>query len=63
MSSEDFSIKASSQLIGPSVAVKYLVLKSPVFVNVKAGAGYYFYNSTTKVTGTSEELLLKQLPK
>jgi len=54
MSSEDFSIKASSQLIGPSVAVKYLVLKSPVFVNVKAGAGYYFYNSTTKVTSTSE---------
>ena len=54
MSSDLLSIKAkaSSQLIGPSVAVKYMVLKSPVFVNVKAGAGYYFYNSTTKVTGT-----------
>jgi len=53
MSSDTLSIKASSQLIGPSVAVKYLVLKSPVFVNVKAGAGYYFYNSTNKFTNTS----------
>ncbi len=53
MSSDTLSIKASSQLIGPSVAVKYLVLKNPVFVNVKAGAGYYFYNSTNKVTSTS----------
>ena len=56
MSSDLLSIKASSQLIGPSVAVKYMVLKSPVFVNVKAGAGYYFYNSTTKVTRTSYKM-------
>jgi hypothetical protein len=65
MSSDLLSIKAkaSSQLIGPSVAVKYMVLKSPVFVNVKAGAGYYFYNSTNKVTGTFDGTTFEETSK
>ena len=63
MSSDLLSIKASSQLIGPSVAVKYMVLKSPVFVNVKAGAGYYFYNSTTKFTGTFDGTTFEETSK
>ena len=50
MSSGPFPIKISSQLIGPSVAIKYMVLKSPLFVNVKAGAGYYFYNLIGEAT-------------
>ncbi len=63
MSSDLLSIKASSQLIGPSVAVKYMVLKSPVFVNVKAGAGYYFYNSTNKVTITFDGTTFEETSK
>lgn len=54
MSSDNLSIKGSSQLVGPSVAVKYVVLKSPVFVDVKAGAGYYFYNSKSEITYTED---------
>ena len=60
---DTLSIKASSQLIGPSVAVKYLVLKSPVFVNVKAGAGYYFYNSTNKFTSTFDGTTVEETSK
>ena len=65
MSSDLLSIKAkaSSQLIGLSVAVKYMVLKSPVFVNVKAGAGYYFYNSTNKVTITFDGTTFEETSK